>query len=172
MKYLPDNFTTQHFHFVSYSLLTVQESYAVWEARNNPDVRRWMINTSPISWSDHQQFMKDLSSRSDRAYYAVFSDLEGVLKIIGTQNLNPLNKNIEGESGLFIFPEYQGKGLGRLMKREFIDYLFKNNILQQITEKVKKDNLRNSQLNKSLGFQLTGEDESFYYFTLNRTEFR
>lgn len=116
--------------------------------------------------------MKDLSSRSDRAYYAVFSDLEGVLKIIGTQNLNPLNKNIEGESGLFIFPEYQGKGLGRLMKREFIDYLFKNNILQQITEKVKKDNLRNSQLNKSLGFQLTGEDESFYYFTLNRTEFR
>lgn len=57
------------------------------------------------------------------------------------------------------------------MKKEFIEYIFKNNILQQITEKVKKDNLRNSQLNLSLGFRQTGEDENFYYFTLNRTEF-
>ena len=88
--------------------------------------------------------------------------------IIGSQSVNPLVENEVGESGLYIIPKYQGKGLGRLMKKEFIDYIFNNNLLQQITEKVKLDNLRNQQLNLSLGFEKTGEDENYCYFALLR----
>lgn len=77
MKYVPESFTTPHFRFVSYTLLTEQESHAIWEARNHPDVRSWMVNAAPISWSDHQQFMTGLANKSDRAYYAVLSALGG-----------------------------------------------------------------------------------------------
>lgn len=90
----------------------------------------------------------------------------GIFELIGTQKLNPLNSNFEGESGLNIFPDKQGRGLGRLMKKEFIDYIFDNNLLQQITEKVRRNIIRNCQLNQSLGFRQIGEDEDYYYFAI------
>ncbi len=40
MRTLPDVFSTEHFRFVDYTRLTEQESRAVWEARNHPDIRK------------------------------------------------------------------------------------------------------------------------------------
>jgi RimJ/RimL family protein N-acetyltransferase len=125
-----------------------------------------MVNYTPISWDSHQHFILGLASRTDWIYYAVWHDLGGIFELIGTQKLNPLNSNFEGESGLNIFPDKQGRGLGRLMKKEFIDYIFDNNLLQQITEKVRRNIIRNCQLNQSLGFRQIGEDEDYYYFAI------
>lgn len=54
------------------------------------------------------------------------------------------------------------------MKQEFIAYIFNNDLLQQITEKVKHTNMRNQQLNLSLGFEKTGEDMKYVYFLLTK----
>ena len=54
------------------------------------------------------------------------------------------------------------------MKKEFIDYIFENKLLQQITEKVKRNNIRNHQLNLSLGFEKSEEDDEYCYFKLRR----
>ena len=72
---IPDSFTTEHFRFVNYTLLTETESHSVWEARNHPEVRKWMVNAEPISWRNHQLFMKSLATKSDRTYYAVWCDI-------------------------------------------------------------------------------------------------
>lgn len=93
-------------------------------------------------------------------------------EIIGSQSLNPLLKDIEGESGLYLFPQFQGRGWGKLMKQEFIAYIFNNDLLQHITEKVKHTNIRNQQLNLSLGFEPTGKDEKYVYFRLTKDRFR
>lgn len=86
--------------------------------------------------------------------------------LVGSQSLNPINDNIEGESGQYLFPAYQGKGLGRLMKTEFFNYIFENNILQKITEKVKKGNYRNQHINEKLGFRMYDSDEKYIYYEL------
>ncbi len=49
MRAIPDSFTTAHFRFVNYTLLTETEGRLVWEARNHPEVRRRMVNAEPIS---------------------------------------------------------------------------------------------------------------------------
>ena len=168
----PDNIHTEHFDFVNYTLLSEEDSRAIWQARNHPEVSRWMENSEPIPWEEHLQYVKSLAMRDDRVYYAVFTKSAGGGKLIGSQCVNPIEKDGTGESGLYLLPEQQGKGLGKLMKKEFIDYIFNHNLLQQITEKVKHDNIRNQQLNLSLGFQRTGEDERYVYFSLTKDKFR
>lgn len=98
-----------------------------------------------------------------------FMDMGGG-KIIGSQAINPI-KGVEGESGLYLFIEYQGRGLGKLMKQEFIEYIFKNNLLHTITEKVKLNNYRNIDINLSLGFLKTHEDSVYAYFSLSKDRF-
>lgn len=58
------------------------------------------------------------------------------------------------------------------MKQEFIAYILNNDLLQHITEKVKYTNIRNQQLNLSLGFELTGTDEKYVYFRLTKDRFK
>ena len=76
-----------------------------------------------------------------------------------------------GESGLYLFPQFQGRGWGKLMKYEFISFIFNNDLLQQITKKVKHTNIRNQQLNLSLGFEQTGEDEYYAFFRLTKDRY-
>lgn len=93
-------------------------------------------------------------------------------KIIGSQSLNPLLNKFEGESGLYLFPQYQGRGWGKFMKQEFIAYIFNNDLLQQITEKVKHTNVRNQQLNLLLGFEQIGEYDKYVYYRLTKGKFK
>lgn len=167
---IPDRFETEHFRFVNYTQVTESDHRQILEARNHPDVACWMENTDTISWSSHQNYVHSLAQRADRVYFGVYENGGG--KIIGSQSLNPILNDIEGESGLYLFPQYQGRGWGKLMKQEFIAYIFNNDLLQQITEKVKHTNVRNQQLNLSLGFEHTGEDEKYVYYWLTKDKFK
>lgn len=152
---IPQIIETEHFRFVDYTLLSESEQHQIHEARNHPDITVWMENQDYIPWHSHLDFVSSLSNNANKAYYGVFRG--GIL--VGSQSLNPINGNIEGESGQYLFPAYQGKGLGRLMKTEFFNYIFENNILQKITEKVKKGNYRNQHINEKLGFRMYDSDE-------------
>ena len=102
---------------------------------------------------------------SEKAYYGVYEIVDG--KLIGNQCV--INGDIEktAESGQYIFPSEQGHGYGTLMKYEFIDYLFKQGLLQRIIEKVKKFNERNNRLNLKLGFRLYESDSEYNYYEVN-----
>ena len=99
MNRFPEKFETEHFKFVCYTFLSESQSRELWQARNDWEIRKWMVNKTPIPWEDHLSFMGRLATLSDRIYYAVFSD-NGDL--VGSQCLNPLHGNTEGESGLYI----------------------------------------------------------------------
>lgn len=158
----PLEFNTDHYKFVNYAKLTDEESKAIWNARNNPAIAKWMTNSGSISLESHLSWVKRLSTLNDRVYYAVmWGD-----KIIGSQSLNPIINDC-GESGLYILPCYQGRGHGKLIKKEFANYILAHNLLQQLTVKVKKDNIRNIHLNLSLGFEKTAEDSEYVYFRIN-----
>lgn len=160
----PDIFKTEHFCFVNYTQLPLEDSRKIWNARNNPEISKYMVNTDVIPWANHLAFIKGLSSCQDRIYYGVYILKDNTM--IGSQGVNPIKGDGSGESGLYLFPEAQGKGYGKLMKQEFIQYMFKYDILNVITERVKINNIRNQQLNLKLGFKQTGADEDFVYFKL------
>lgn len=160
----PDTFETAHFRFVNYTLLSLDDSKKVWSARNNPEISKYMVNTDFIPWENHVAFIKELNSRNDRVYYAVYVLQDNTM--IGSQGVNPIVGDGTGESGLYLFLEAQGKGYGKLMKREFINFLFDKQLLNVVTERVKIDNVRNQQLNLSLGFKQVGIDGEFVYFEL------
>lgn len=165
MKF-PDTFETAHFRFVNYTQLSLKDSKKIWNARNNPEISKYMVNTDFIPWENHLAFIKGLSSCNDRVYYGVYIIKDNTM--IGSQGVNPIVDDGIGESGLYLFPEAQGKGYGKLMKQEFIHFLFEQGLLNIVTEKVKIDNVRNQQLNLKLGFKQVEIDDDFIYFELRK----
>ena len=84
--------------------------------------------------------------------------------VIASQCVNPIDWNkAEVESGQYLLPEYQGKGLGSLMKKEFFEWLFANGF-QRITEKVKLSNTRNQHVNAKLGMRVYAKDKQYIYY--------
>lgn len=160
----PNQFETEHFRFVNYTQLSIEDSRKIWSARNNPEISKYMVNTDFIPWENHIAFINSLKSRQDRVYYGVYVLADNTM--IGSQGLNPIEGDGSGESGLYLFPEVQGNGFGKLMKQEFIKYLFKYGLLDVVTEKVKIDNERNQQLNLKIGFKQIGTDDEYVYFEL------
>lgn len=163
MKF-PNIFETEHFRFVNYTQLSEEDSRKIWNARNNPEISKYMVNTDFIPWENHLTFIKGLSSNKNRIYYGVYVLEDNTM--IGSQGVNPIEVNGIGESGLYLFPEVQGQGYGKLMKQEFIQYLFDHSLLNVVTEKVKIENVRNRQLNLRLGFKQVDTDSEFIYFEL------
>lgn len=160
----PDIFDTAHFRFVNYTQLSLEDNKKIWNARNHPEISKYMVNTDFIPWESHLLFIKGLSSRLDRVYYGVYVLEDNTM--IGSQGVNPINEDGVGESGLYLYPEAQGKGYGKLMKSEFIQYLFEHGLLNVVIEKVKIDNVRNQQLNIKLGFRQISMDDEYVYFEL------
>ena len=160
----PSIIHTEHFCFKSYTLLSDSEHKTIWQIRNDPGIRMYMDNSEPFPFEGHQKFVTSLLQNSEKAYYGVYEILGG--KLIGNQCI--VNSNIEktAESGQYIFPSEQGHGYGTLMKYEFIDYLFKQELLQRVIEKVKKFNERNNHLNLKLGFRLYESDSEYNYYCL------
>lgn len=163
--HFPEKFYTAHFAFVNYILLSEKDSAIIWRTRNNPLISKWMDNSTLIPWEDHCNFIHSLPERDDRVYYAVY--YEG--KLIGAMYVNPIQDKT-GESGEFILPEFHGLGFGRMMKVEFIGYVLENDLLYEITERVKLNNIRNQRLNESIGFEMLKKDDQYYYFSINRNK--
>lgn len=161
-------FETEHFSFMNYTLLSEEQNYKIWEGRNHPDVRKWMTNQEPFSFEEHQQYVETLKKRTDRIYWAVLKDNV----IIGSLALNPYSSlKKEGETGMFLLPSYIGCGLGLLIKKEFIHFLFCNKLVYRIYAKTKIGNIRNQNLNLKLGFKIYAKDTEYIYMELlNKTE--
>lgn len=158
----PNIIYTVHFCFKCYTLLSDSEHRTIWQMRNAPEIRMYMDNPEPFPFENHQKFVSSLTDRSARAYYGVYEIGGG--KLIGNQSVINIGKNLEAESGQYIFPTEQGHGYGTLMKYEFINYLFSEGLLQRVVEKVKIFNERNKYLNQKLGFRLYDSDSEYNYY--------
>ena len=158
------NFRTEHFEFVNYVNMTEEQSYAIWEGRNHPDIRRWMENPEPFPYESHKNFVQSLKDRNDRLYWAIVYNNE----VIGSYGLNPYDINTkEGEMGKYLLSNYMGQGLGKLATEEFLDYVFTNKIVSRIVIKTLISNTRNQHVNKLMGFEESGRDDKYVYMELN-----
>lgn len=161
-------FRTNHFEFINYINLDEDESRVIWEGRNHPEIRKWMTTSEPFSYEKHLSFIESLKTSSDRLFWAV--KYEG--KVIGAYILNPYNSISKcAESGKFLLPSYQGLGLGKMITAEFLDFIFKNGILDSIYAKTLIQNIRNQRINEEMGFIKIGQDEKYIYMSLNKESY-
>lgn len=107
---------TERFEYsiYNYTELNPDQIIAVWHGRNNPDVRSYMSNKDLIPYDVHIKFIQSLLNREDKKYYAIFKDADFVgcyeyYDIIGKT----------AERGLYIMPEYRGRGVAARIERYF-----------------------------------------------------
>ena len=74
---------------VSYAVMDSGTSAAMLRGRNHPEVRKNMVNPSPISGEDHGAFVGSLRARSDKAYYAVFTEGGDVVGSFNMERVAP-----------------------------------------------------------------------------------
>ena len=174
-----DNFETQHFEFINYVNMTVEQSKEIWRARNDFEVRKWMVNPEPFSYESHNSFVQSLRTKEDRSYWCVLYKFNvinnvpivynSVGSMIASFNLNPIVEQLgvrTGEMGKFIFPEFMGKGLGKLCTKEFTQYVLRNKLVNEIMIKTLIDNKKNQHVNASVGFKIMHQDDKYVYMSL------
>lgn len=156
----PDRFETNGFEYINYTLMDDTQSLAIWQARNHPEIRKYMTCPEPFSFESHCNFVKSLKTRTDRVYYAA---VKGG-KVVGSICLNPYDPVTKtGEMGKYLVPDYMGRGIGYCMAKEFLDYMFTQRFVAKAVAKTLLTNMRNRHVNSKLGFSECGEDGTYVY---------
>ena len=119
--------------------LSLEEKKEVLNWRNNPEIRKWMIDKNEISLKNHLNFIDNIPQNK---IYLKVADL-------GIINLKILNKKVE--LGLHKNPSKQK--VGKILMKTAIDYAFNELNAKKIILYVFEDNLRAIHLYKKFGFK-------------------
>lgn len=104
-----NGYVVNDFFFKDFTKLDEKEVRMVLEWRNSPQVRKWMYNQEIISFEDHSNFVKSLSSREDKLYWLVYKDDEPV----GVYDITNINREQDqAENGLYMNPAPKFTGSG------------------------------------------------------------
>lgn len=150
-----------NFQFKNYTSCSHGEQSRILQCRNDTVIRKWMSNSEPIKKEDHLNFIESLKSNTKQKYYAVF--YEGIY--IATINIHYTTDEI-CERGIYIIPEYQGKGLTKMMELAFLSELIKSGV-KKVTAKVKLDNIRSIKYHEKMGYKETHRDEEYIYYEIS-----
>lgn len=118
--------------------------------RNHPEVRRYMFNSSEISWDEHATWFAN-ASKNARKHLLVY-ELNGVL--LGYVNFNEAVGRV-AEWGFHAAPEAP-KGTGKRMLGLALEYGFTQLQLHKVSAQVLQDNPRSLALHRQLGFTEEG----------------
>lgn len=158
------SFETDNFIFVDFTEMDEAMSAKVWECRNHPLVRKNMVNSNLITLEEHNNFLNYLKNNDNKKYYYVTGKKEGG-NFIGSINIIYESQNTV-ERGIYLHPDYFGRGISKKLTIEFYNYLHSNLGISTIKTKVKKNNIPSNKLDKSLGAEIIGEDEEYLYWSV------
>lgn len=142
--------------------MTDELSKEVWKCRNLPEIRRYMMNTEPISYDSHKKFIERLKEDSNSRYFVVLR--KG--RFVGSVNLHFKNPKT-AERGIYIVPDFQGMGIAKRICIEFYQYVERNSNIRSIYTTVLKDNQPSNALESSLGAIRTAEDDQLVHYLTN-----
>jgi UDP-2,4-diacetamido-2,4,6-trideoxy-beta-L-altropyranose hydrolase/UDP-4-amino-4,6-dideoxy-N-acetyl-beta-L-altrosamine N-acetyltransferase len=144
---------------VDYTQMNENESKLVWKIRNLPEVRMFMADSRPFSFDSHQQFITSLCDDKHRLFYAFFSNNE----FVGSFNFTEIGIDSSAERGLFINPEYRGKGIAVILENLIVNHVVKLGITYLVA-KVLKNNNPSLSFHHKIGYHLMNEDDRYIYF--------
>lgn len=153
------SFRTDNFTFIDFKEMDGDMSKQVWECRNLPEIRKWMVNPDLIPYDCHTEFVESLKHKTDTLYFSVLHEGD----FIGSVNIH-MSGDGEAERGIYIHSNHWGNKFAKKICSEFYSYVGKNFGITHITTKVLKENIGSNSLEGSLNAKRIGEDERFYYY--------
>ncbi len=131
--------------------LEEQDLLQVLEWRNHEDIRKWMVNTSQITYEDHKLWFERNKNRVDR-FFCIFEYNEQAQGYISFQIIE---NSSAYEWGFYIKPNAE-KGMGQLLGQAAIQYAFDVLDIQKIFGQVLAFNEKSIIFHQRLGFQQEG----------------
>ncbi len=140
---------------INFTQLTKKQKLDILEWRNNPSIRRWMLDKEPIEPKDHLSFIDSLKNRSDRLYFLVKTREEP----IGVIDFTQIDKNKKcAHIGLYTKPSTHGKG--KLLMQKIMEFGYDNLGLETLIAEVYDTNDKAINLYKRFGFKPTENGKS------------
>lgn len=96
-----------------------------------------------------------LLATANRKYFAVYSEEERFVGIVGAENIDETFRKLEMKKFIGA-PEYQGKGIGKAATFLFLYYAFKILNFNKVYINSLDTNIKNINLNSKFGFELEG----------------
>lgn len=156
------SFKTASYIFINYAEMTAEDSNCIRLIRNSPIVRKWMVDSSPISSVTHDAFVESLKARVDKDYF-IIKNHSG--EIIGSVNIDYREDGVS-ERGLFINPVFQKQGYAFKTMQEFYRHAKDDWCIEKIMTKVKIDNAASNGLELKLGANFGGEINGYNHYVL------
>lgn len=142
---------------IDYRLLDEEQHLSIWKARNEESIRLQMAHTEPILWESHLNFVNNLSSQYRKVYMAAYRDGE----LVGSVNIE-YESVVQVERGIFILPEFWGKGDSVLIEKALFEYLQEQHV-SSVSAKVLKTNSRSLHFHLKLGYRQISNDDKYDY---------
>jgi len=137
------------------------------EWRNLPEMRRWFREYRELTWGEHIEYWKSRANRKDECHFVVSTqtvnvfdpsvhDLKNPFTVIGYAGLTKIHPvNRTAEFGIYLAPEYQGKGFGKDALITLLRYGFEELNLNRIWAEVYAGN-NALKLYQRIGFKQEG----------------
>ena len=117
---------------------------------NHPAVRRYLPSRLPINLEQEREFYETVVSDDGAANLLVCVDGEAV----GTIGLEPADAVAgTGEIGLFLAPEFWGRGYGTEASRLVTDFAFAERRLHRVVARVLAPNVGSARIWETLGYR-------------------
>ena len=132
----------------------------LFEWRNDPDTRASSVNTEPLKWEDHLNWLNKTLHNPDRQLFVFLS--EGLPA--GTCRVDKETEDVF-ELSSTIAPEFPGKGLGKVMLQELLEH-------QSLAGKRKKavikpDNIASLKMVEHFGFKRGSDSDGLAVWYLD-----
>ena len=143
---------------VNYQSLTEDESRQVWQTRNLPQIRKWMLNPEPFSREEHLEFVAGLKQREDKLYIAFFDRGQ----LVASYDLVDIHDG-SAVCGLFLHPDYEGLGIASLVE-DIMEEKARKKAINQFVSQVMNSNVASLAFFTRNKFRQTAKDAQFTYF--------
>ena len=135
---------------IDFTDMSIDEKKMVLDWRNHPRISKWMYSLDEISLKNHFNFIENLINEKYSQYILVKKDKQyiGVVYFI---NISYDKK--ECEFGLYANPFEKVAGVGRILEKICIEYIFNILKLSKLKLEVFKDNIKARNLYNKYGFK-------------------
>jgi RimJ/RimL family protein N-acetyltransferase len=154
-----DTFDIRNYRFIHYVNLPVSLQKQIYDIRILDSIRYRMSDDRKFSYEEHSNFILSLKNDSTKSYWAVSRHPNSFLASV---SLHPINLDEKwAEWGIYIHPEYEGKGIAKEIGLSFFEYLAQNTCLEKIRARVKSDNVRSIAFHQRIGFLIVETTDTF-----------
>jgi len=121
---------------------------------NHPDVRVWMSNTRPQNLDDEKEFIEEVVSGDDSISLLICREgyPKGIITLMDEDDEGKI-----GELGIWLYPEFHGKGFGSEAAELLTDHAFRQLNYHKVYARAQKQNQPSIGIWQKLGFQKEGE---------------